>query len=313
MQTLQAGQGQNADGLADACGVSRRTLFRDIESLREAGVPVQFDNGSGRYRIDSAHFLPPTNLTVEEALSLLVVLDQVDKSSGGPLWSTAKDALAKIDASLPASMRGQVRELASAVSVKSPSRNPLQDKGSVYHALLAAAAEKKAVSLHYDCQTECQEVETEFHPYKLLFHNRSWYAIGRSLRHESVRTFNVGRIKQANPLGKPFRVPRSFTMNGYLKNAWGLIPESGPDQVVHLRFSRLVAKNVSEVLWHKTQHCELAEDGSLDYHAQVSGLREIVWWILGYGDQVEVIKPQRLRRMVADRLRMAASKYNDDV
>ena len=51
---LQAGRGYNSDALAQACGVSRRTVFRDLDLLRLSGVPLSFDEKQQRYRIPGA-------------------------------------------------------------------------------------------------------------------------------------------------------------------------------------------------------------------------------------------------------------------
>ena len=63
------------------------------------------------------------------------------------------------------------------------------------------------------------------------------------------------------------------------------------------------------MVWHKTQRTILNDDGTLDFHAIVSGLGEISWWILGYGDQAEVLSPPKLRQMVAERAERAAAQY----
>jgi predicted DNA-binding transcriptional regulator YafY len=309
LQRLQSGQGGDADGLAEACGVSRRTVFRDIETLREAGLPIEYDAEAQRYRIDAAHFLPPTNLTLEEALSVVLLAGRVGELERDTLFAAAIGAAEKIEASLPPSMRERLSEVADSIDLRPPPVNPLADKGDVYRALLRASVDQQAVRISYDCRTEFREIETDLHPYHLLFQERSWYVIGRSSRHDEVRTFNIGRVKAAEPTGDSFKRPPSFSVKKHLRNAWRLIPDDGPDSEVHLRFSAVVSRNVAEVLWHPTQRCEFREDGSLDYHVTVSGVREIVWWVLGYGDQVEVLKPERLRREVARRHRAAAERY----
>ena len=93
--------------------------------------------------------------------------------------------------------------------------------------------------------------------------------IGRSSLHREVRTFNVGRIHELMPLDEPFDVPRGFSIERYLGNAWHMIPEPGPDQDVAVRFEPLVARNVAEVIWHKTQRLVPRDDGSarLSCHA----------------------------------------------
>jgi proteasome accessory factor B len=89
-----------------------------------------------------------------------------------------------------------------------------------------------------------------------------------------------------------------------------MIPEPGRDKRVVVRFKPMVARNVAEVIWHKTQHTTFRADGSLDFSVRVSGLKEISWWILGYGDQAEVLQPARLRRLVAERARNMAEMYD---
>ena len=79
-----------------------------------------------------------------------------------------------------------------------------------------------------------------------------------------------------------------------------------------MRFSPLVAQNVAEVAWHKTQRVEERPDGSIDFHVRVSGIGEISWWILGYGDQAEVLKPARLRQLIAERAGRMMEMYNGD-
>jgi len=96
-----------------------------------------------------------------------------------------------------------------------------------------------------------------------------------------------------------------------LRNAWHMIPEPGPDQHVVIRFEKLVARNVAEVSWHKTQKLVWRKDGRLDFHVKVSGIHEIAWWILGYGDQAEVLRPIELRRLIAARAREMVKRYRD--
>ena len=78
-----------------------------------------------------------------------------------------------------------------------------------------------------------------------------------------------------------------------------MIPE-GKLYNIRLRFAPKVARNVTEVQWHPTQQSKFNEDGSVDVEFRVDGLGEIIWWILGYGDQVEVIKPAELRRRIVE-------------
>jgi proteasome accessory factor B len=172
---------------------------------------------------------------------------------------------------------------------------------SVYMQLVDAIAARRVVRIAYASLTEWDLIETRLRPYQLLFNRHSWYVIGRSSLHGEPRTFHLGRIREIAPTNERYAMPRGFSLDRYLGNAWNLMPQAGPDFHVIVRFSSMMAQNVAEVAWHKTQRLELRDDGSLDFHVQVSGLNEIVWWILSYGDQAEVLRPAKLRRLVAQR------------
>lgn len=307
---LQSGGGQNADGLAEVCGISRRTLFRDLESLRHAGVPLQFDKEQDRYSIPSSFFLPPTNFTAAEAMSLIALAREMGRDDRLPFYQEACAAALKLEGSLPAPLRQELRLATKSIRIKPVQINRLENKADLFHQLLDARARLRVVEIEYGSLTEWEQIATKLRPYQLLFSRHSWYVIGRSSLHAEVRTFNVDRIVSLKVLNQKYTVPRGFSLDRHLRNAWNMIPGPGKDYQVVVRFRPFVAKNVSEVVWHKTQQCQFLEDGSLEYRAKVSGLNEIVWWILGYGDQAEVLQPVKLRRMVAQRAENLVALYN---
>ncbi|MCG8450597.1 MAG: WYL domain-containing protein [Pirellulales bacterium] len=309
LQTLQSGKGQNADGLAKACRVSRRTIFRDLEALRGAGVPLKFSAAEERYHIPTAFFLPPTNFTAEEALSIIALASNLgDKRI--PFLGPARQAALKLESSLPGSLREQLRTITQSIQLNLQQVNPLEDKQEIYQRLVDALAKRRVVRICYDSLTEWEQIRTKLRPYHLLFSQRSWYVIGRSSLHKAIRTFNLGRIVELKMLREKYAVPRNFSLEKYLGNAWHLIPDAGREQNVHVHFQPLVARNVAEVVWHKSQQLAFREDGSLDFRVRVSGLQEIAWWILGYGDQAEVIKPAKLRKIIAGRVNNMQTLYN---
>lgn len=313
LETLQAGNHENAAGLAKACDVSRRTIFRDLETLREAGVPLKFDRQRDAYWIDDDFFLPPTNFTAEEALSLIALADNLGNGKGQlPFGEPARRAAMKLESMLPEPLREEVRSVAGAVDIRLGAVSHLAGHRSTFRALQTALKKRKVVTIEYDSLTEWQRIKTRLRPYQLLFSQHSWYVIGRSSLHREARTFRVNRISSIAMTNTAYSIPKSFSVEKYLGNAWRIMPEAGRDQQVHVRFEPLVARNVAEVRWHKTQRTSLRPDGKLDFKVQVSGLHEIAWWILGYGDQAEVLKPAKLRKLVAARIRRMQEKYSSE-
>jgi predicted DNA-binding transcriptional regulator YafY len=200
--------------------------------------------------------------------------------------------------------------MSGAIRIRLPPGSHSDDKQPIYRQLLDAVARRQCVRIRYDSFAEGEIIQTRLNPYRLMFSRRAWYVIGRSSLHRQTRTFHVGRIQSLEPTTDHYRIPRGFSLDRYLGNAWHLIPEPGPDREVHIRFDPMVARNVAEVQWHGTQQAVLAADGTLDYRATVSGLNEISWWVLGYGDQAEVLEPPELRQLVAARARRMAERYN---
>jgi predicted DNA-binding transcriptional regulator YafY len=310
---LQTGKGHNAGELAEACRVTRRTIFRDLDVLRLAGVPLLFDDREGVYRIPGTYFLPPTNFTTEEALAVIILCSELGGRRQLPFYEPARSAALKLEGSLPGPIRDQTRDASGAVRIALAPRSRLDGKATVYQQLVACIVARRSVRIEYGSFSDEGHIRLKLSPYRLLFSRRSWYVIGRSSLHREVRTFHVGRIHDFQMTDETFQMPRRFSIDDYLGNAWHLIPESGPDQEVVVRFSSLVARNVAEVVWHKTQRVVYREDGSLDFHVVVSGIKEISWWILGYGDEAKVLRPESLRELIAQRAKRMVELYQSEV
>ncbi len=290
--------------------MSRRTAFRDIEALQAAGVPIAFDAEHDRYSIPGSYYLRPVNFTAAEALSLVALANEMGRSDRLPFYEPAHAAALKLEGSLPSALREELRMMTRSIRIQPSPVSPLEAKRGIYQQLVDARATRRVVRIEYDSLTEWERIRTKLRPYHLLFYRHSWYVIGRSSLHSAVRTFNLSRIATLEVLPKRFSIPRSFSIERHLRNAWALIPGDGPDRRVVVHFKPMVAQNVGEVIWHHTQELEFQEDGSLIYRACVSGIHEIAWWILGYGDQAEVLKPAELRRLVAERAKNMAAIYH---
>ncbi len=277
--------------------------------LRQSGIPLAFDERKQQYCIPGSCLLPPTNFTPEEALSLVVLCHELGNGGGLPFLAPARSAAVKLESSLPTRLREQLRDVVSTIRIQPPPINPLEGRKPIYDQLLEAIVNRRAVRIRYHSLAEQERIVTRLSPYRMFFSRRSWYVVGRSSLHRAKRTFHLGRILELTTLDEHFQVPRGFSIERYLGNAWHMIPEKGRDSEVVVRFSRLVAQNVAEVNWHKTQRLAWRDDGTLDFRVTVSGLNEISWWILGYGDQAEVIEPPELRRLVAERAKRMAAMY----
>jgi predicted DNA-binding transcriptional regulator YafY len=97
---LQARGAARAQDLAEHFETSKRTIYRDIEALCEAGVPVVATPGRG-YALMEGYFLPPLSFGVDEAMTLLLGADFVGQRFDPQYQAAARAARRKIEAVLP--------------------------------------------------------------------------------------------------------------------------------------------------------------------------------------------------------------------
>ncbi len=310
IERLQTGGVCNSKDLAEFCGVSRRTIFRDLRMLQDSGLPVLYDEERQGYWMTTASFLPPTDLTLAETLALIVLSRSLGREDQGlPFFQAARDASLKLVSNLPGNLQHEIGELADVIDVRLSRHNPLDDAQPHHELLMRAITDRRSVRLTYNSLFEQKELRTLFSPYRLFFARRSWYAIGRSSVHRAVRTLHLGRIVSAEVTEDTYEIPPRFSLARYLGNAWHMIRERGKRTDVTIRFQPRVATNVAEVTWHKTQSVTWNDDGTMDFRVTVDGLKEISWWILGYGEQAEVLEPKELRDMIVGHAQGMIDRY----
>jgi len=302
LTTLQAGKNYAVSDLSKMFGTSRRTIFRDLKELQSIGVPYCYDAERGGYIIGPEFFLPPVNLNLQEALSLLLLAQKASNQIQLPFKNSAMFAALKIENNLPSGIRQYCNTALRNISTRAGAQAPIRQLGGLettFARLQNAIAKKRKVNMRYHSLFESKIIELELCPYHLFYNQRAWYVLGHSGLHNSVRTFKLNRIKELQPTDKCFIGGESFDVQNYLGRAWSMIPE-GRIYNIKLRFLPKVANNVTEVQWHSTQKTTYNDDGSAIVEFCVDGLGEITWWTLGYGDQVQVLAPRALRNKIME-------------
>src|SRR4030043_118445 len=105
LTTMQAGKSYAVSDLSKMFGTSRRTIFRDLKELQTIGVPYRYDSNTGGYVIEPEFFLPPVDLDLKEALSLLLLAHKVGDQIQLPFAKSALLAALKIENNLPPNIR----------------------------------------------------------------------------------------------------------------------------------------------------------------------------------------------------------------
>jgi proteasome accessory factor B len=308
---LQGGRTYTAGELAREMEVSRRTIFRDLNMLELAGIPYYHDPDSGGYKISQHFFLPPINFTLTEALAMLMLTGRLRGADRLPLFSQTTRAAMKLESVLSPVIRQHIGGVLDQVSVSLGALAGHKGLDETFDRLTSAIVGRRICRMVYLSFHEQKQIATFIHPLRLVFLTRAWYLLAYSAMHRQVRTFKLGRMRKLTVTDKTFSWPKDVDLDKHFASAWSMIPE-GKSYDVHLRFAPKVAGNVAEVQWHPAQRVRWNDDGSIDYRVRVNGLGELSWWVLGYGDQVEVLKPRPLRDRVAGVAAAVLKKYRGE-
>ena len=148
MTALQSGRHLTADDLAGMFGVSRRTIFRDLNELQAIGVPFEYDIQSKGYKIKPEFFLRPLDLNLQQALSLLLLVREASKHMQLPYMDSVLMAALKIESNLPREIMKYCEGTTKFISSKPHPQAPAKQLDSVFE-LLRKAIERNHKTTHY--------------------------------------------------------------------------------------------------------------------------------------------------------------------
>ena len=141
--------GVTAQDLAARFGVSVRTIYRDLDALREAHFPLLAEAGpGGGYALDPGYRLPPINFTAREAALLVTAAEWLTRHRLIPFVDTLNDAVDKVRAVLPASTRTEVGHLIGTLSFVGVPSRPVD--ADVRRTIEQAWYEGRSVRMVYD-------------------------------------------------------------------------------------------------------------------------------------------------------------------
>jgi len=310
-QALQAGASSTVEELARAAGVSRRTVFRDLQLLEKAGIPYRYDRDAKRYSAEKTALLPPVPMSPAEAMSVLMAMHHLLDTPLATDPAAARSAALKIQSVLPSAIVDYCGRLLKRTYVRPARTSDPAAIATVLPELHQVLAARNKVSIKYDSYFERRVIEAVLRPYHLAYVHRGWYLIAFNESAGRVLTFKVDRILQLKLLASGFRPDPAFSLEEYFGDAWMMI-RGDKRYHVRIRFAKRVANNVDEIVWHKTQRTEHLRDGSLLFEVDVDGIDEISWWVLGYGDRAEVLAPPELRAMIAEHARELCRIYDGE-
>lgn len=284
-----------AEDLADIFETSKRTIYRDIQALGQAGVPLLSTPGRG-YALMEGYFLPPLSFSADEATILLLGSEVMAKMFDAQYRAAAESASRKIAGVLPEKQRLQVQTLHSSLRLLG---SGIQDRPEVQaklQQLRRAIVETRRIRFRYQARQTRDNgrlaTEREADPYLLVHSSNAWYVSGYCHLRRGVRNFRLERMDDLTLLDQTFTRPSDFDLERYNSKGAGNL-------IVRALFDAEVARWVQEAPSFFTVAQESTPDGWL-VTLQVREERDVLQWLLGWGRHVRVLEPASLQRLIAE-------------
>ena len=296
-----------AETLAASFEVSVRTVYRDIEQLSAAGVPVYADRGpGGGFQLLDGFRTKLTGLTENEAETLFL------SGLPGPatqlgLADQLLSAQLKLTAALPERSRAGAQKTAQRFHLDPVDWFKSPDQARLLPALATAVWTETVIEIAY--QRGTSTATRRLHPLGLVLKAGTWYVVAE--RGGERRTYRVSNIQALTPTGERFDRPRDFDLVRYWTESSrafevGLYREQAVLRASPRALRRLerLGATVSEAARESAGTPDA--DGWLRVTIPVESFDQAAIDLLLLGGEAEVVKPRELRRRVAAAARTMA-------
>ena len=305
---LQNRPNMTSRDLAEHFGVSRRTIFRDLRTLGESGVPLAYAE-SGGYEILEGYQLPPLMFSAREAATLLVGAE-FTKLQPDPSLQTDADAVAmKIRSVLPDSVRDYIDRLQER-TVLSPFNETERlgatgDEQGRWFELSEAVARQRKVKMTYYVASRDEETVREVDPLGLVYYSDHWNLIAFDHLRGDIRNFRLDQIKKLRTRFDGFETPPGFDLKEHLRER-GTKPENVRMTV---RFRNRAWRWARRQLPADVEQELPVGKGWTEVTFEFENVAYVAKWLLRYGTDAQVVGPKALCVEIANQARAVAASY----
>lgn len=293
--------------IAERFEVTTRTVDRDLEYMRDRlGAPIEYDAARrGFYYSDSGFYLPRVYLSEGDAMALFLAHHFGSLWRDTPLAEGAEKAWRRLGELFPEHVQLPAGALSNAVTLIDRS---VAADGEHWMRLLEGAVHRRTVRIAYRTPGSPQPVSRTVHPYRLLHHRDAWYVLAYDTYKAAIRIFALSRISHSAFESVGFGVPEGFDPADYIDPRFGAF--HGDEYfAVRLVVSPAVAEIMLERLRSEVREERLG-DGNVALEFDTNQREETTYWVLQWGTNVRVEKPQFLRDELARIGRWYAETYD---
>lgn len=305
MLLLQKNGRSTAASLAAELEVSGRTIYRDVDALSAAGVPVyaQPGPGGGISLLDSFR-TDLTGLTTAEMQALLTLSIPAPLLTLG-VGADLRSALRKLSAAVPTPREESGAQIQERFLIDDTHWSQSAVSGSLFESIRQALWQNHELTVSYrpEFGDRAGPITTTLQPLGLVAADGEWYLVAGHGDHSIVVPFV--RLLSAEVTNIPFERPSDFQLETTWHARKALVQQQRPAFYVRARIAEIAFPYITEFLVDRPG----SKPGDLNVHLRFSTFEEARTRILGLGSAIEVLDPLSLRLSIKDHAQQVLSVY----
>ncbi|RAV29622.1 helix-turn-helix transcriptional regulator [Sinomicrobium soli] len=295
---LQSRRVVRAQELAERFEVSLRTVYRDIRTLEEAGVPLYGEAGVG-YSIVDGYRLPPVMFTREEAMAFVTAEKLMEQLTDRVIRKHFEEAMYKVRAVLRGSEKDFVEDLSSHIHVENVANPPRNVPENVLDVLFRAISQKKIVKMTYKAHGREEETERLIEPIGVYHEYHQWYTIAYCHLREDYRHFRADRIHNIM-LTPRDRESEREAFRDYLQRK-----EQQVRVQEHTKIVIRVEKEVKAYLQYRRPYLGFVSEKEVGDMVEMTFFTSykdngFARWYIMFADYAEIVEPDELRENIRE-------------
>jgi predicted DNA-binding transcriptional regulator YafY len=305
---LQSRKIVKAQDLAERFGVSLRTIYRDIRSLEEAGIPLYGEAGVG-YSMADGYRLPPVMFTREEAMAFLTAEKLIEKFADLETGNSYKEALYKVKAVLKGQEKDLLEEVEERIIVRKK-LNPLlaEGKNKRLPPILQAIGQKTVLTIDYQSFYKREKTRRCLEPIGIFYESGNWHLIAYCRLRGDYRDFRIDRITGLQVSEEHF-LDQHPSLTEYLDT---LSKQKNLVKAV-IRMKKDISRYIDQDKLYYGVVMETEDGEDIEMTFLTESLEGFARWVMMFGNRATVLEPQqlvdRVTALAAETLSLYQEKY----
>lgn len=302
---LQSRKTIRAQDIAERFQISLRTVYRDVRSLEEAGVPVIGEAGVG-YSLVEGYRLPPVMFTREEATSFITAEKLVSSLTDQVNAKSYRLALDKIRAVLKTADKDYLEHLDDRIEVVRTNRLPqIQPHQNPLQLILNAIAAKQVMQMSYFAYYRQEHTLRQIEPVGVCYLDGYWHLIAWCKERKDYRDFRFDRILEICATEQHF-VDHHLSLKDYLANQYKDLPLSA----VSILIDQKASLHLGEQKYYQGYVSENQRPDGLEMHFITLSIEGFARWYMSFADYAVVLQPVALQERVESIFDSISKKLN---